>query len=95
MTHFLLKEVGKKNIKVNSLYPVIVPTNGLLEALDQPYYQAYGEVVGFINNFKNTQATLPKYTSGEQIGKTCMFLASKNSSAITGQCINVNCGVFP
>ncbi|MDB9916100.1 SDR family oxidoreductase, partial [Alphaproteobacteria bacterium] len=30
-----------------------------------------------------------------QIGKTCIFLASDNASAVTGQCINVDCGVFP
>jgi len=29
------------------------------------------------------------------VGQTCLYLASDNASAITGQCINVDCGVLP
>ena len=95
ITQSLSKEVGKQNIRVNSVCPVIVPTIGLLEALDKPDSPAFGNVDGFINNFKSTQAALPTLPTGEEIGKTCLFLGSENSSAITGQCINVDCGVFP
>jgi len=95
ITQSLSKEVGKKNIRVNAVCPVIVPTEGLMVALDQPESPAYGDVQGFINNFLNTQAALPKLPTGNEIGKTCLFLASDDASAITGQCINVDCGVFP
>jgi NAD(P)-dependent dehydrogenase (short-subunit alcohol dehydrogenase family) len=95
ITQSLAKEVGKKNIRVNAVCPVIVPTDGLIEALDQPESPAYGNIEEFIENFKNTQAALPELPTGEQIGKSCLFLASENASAITGQCINVDCGVFP
>lgn len=95
ITQSLSKEVGKKNIRVNAVCPVIVPTEGLIAALDQPESPAFGDVEGFIDNFQNTQAALPKLPTGNEIGKTCLFLASDDASAITGQCINVDCGVFP
>ena len=95
ITQSLSKEVGKQNIRVNAVCPVIVPTDGLIEALSQPESPAYGNIDRFIENFKNTQAALPELPTGEQIGKTCLFLASDNASAVTGQCINVDCGVFP
>jgi len=95
ITQSLSKEVGKKNIRVNAVCPVIVPPEGLIEALDQPESPAFGNVEGFIDNFRKTQAALPKLPKGEEIGRVCLFLASDNASAITGQCINVDCGVFP
>jgi len=95
ITQSLAKEVGKQNIRVNAVCPVIVPTEGLIEALDEPESPAYGNIDGFIDNFRKTQAALPELPTGEEIGKACLFLASDDASAITGQCINVDCGVFP
>ena len=95
VTQSLSKEVGKKNIRVNAVCPVIVPTDGLIEALDEPESPAYGNIEGFIENFKNTQAALPELPTGEQIGKACLFLASDDAAAVTGQCINIDCGGFP
>ena len=95
ITQSLAKEVGKQNIRVNTVCPVIVPTEGLIEALDEPESPAYGNIDGFIDNFRKTQAALPELPTGEEIGKACLFLASDDASAVTGQCINVDCGVFP
>jgi enoyl-[acyl-carrier-protein] reductase (NADH) len=33
--------------------------------------------------------------SSKDVGKLCLFLASSNSSSITGQCINLDSGVIP
>ncbi len=95
ITQSLSKEVGKKNIRVNAVCPVIIETDGLIKALKEKESPAYGNVELFIKNFKNTQAALPELPTGNQVGETCLFLASENASAITGQCINVDCGVFP
>jgi NAD(P)-dependent dehydrogenase (short-subunit alcohol dehydrogenase family) len=95
ITQSLAKEVGKQNIRVNAVCPVIVPTEGLIGALDEPESPAYGNIDGFIDNFRKTQAALPELPTGEEIGKACLFLASDDASAVTGQCINVDCGVFP
>ena len=48
-----------------------------------------------VNNFRNTEAALPELPKGYEIANSCLFLASDLASAITGQCINVDCGVFP
>ena len=95
ITQSLSKEVGKQNIRVNAVCPVIVPTDGLIEALGEPESPANGDIAGFIENFKNTQAALPELPTGRQIGKSCLFLASDDAAAVTGQCINIDCGVFP
>ena len=95
ITQSLAKEVGKKNIRVNAICPVIVPTKGLIEALEKEESPAEGNVDEFINNFRNIQAALPELPKGYEIANSCLFLASDLASAITGQCINVDCGVFP
>ena len=95
ITQSLAKEVGKKNIRVNAVCPVIVSTKGLIEALEEEESPAKGNVDEFINNFRNTQAALPELPKGYEIANSCLFLASDLASAITGQCINVDCGVFP
>ena len=95
ITQSLAKECGKRNIRVNGVCPVIIPTNGLIEALDKPESPAYGNIDEFIDEFCKTQAALPRLPTGEEVGKSCLFLASEDASAITGQSINVDCGVFP
>jgi len=95
ITQCLAKEVGKQNIRVNGVCPVIVPTEGLIEALDKPESPAYENIDGFIDDFCKTQAALPRLPTGEEIGKSCLYLASDAASAITGQSINIDCGVFP
>lgn len=96
VTQSLAKEVGKRNIRVNAVCPVIIPTQGLLDALSQPESPAAGQdVEKFIENFRNSQAALPNLPSGKEVAKSCLFLASDEASAITGQCINIDCGVFP
>ena len=39
--------------------------------------------------------TVVKVARDLKVAQMVLFLASKNASAITGQCINVDCGVFP
>ena len=96
ITQSLAKEVGKKNIRVNAVCPVIIPTQGLIDALNEPESPAAEQgAENFINNFRNTQAALPELPTGENVAQSCLFLASEQATAITGQCINVDCGVFP
>ncbi len=33
--------------------------------------------------------------TSEEVGEMCLYLASDKAKAITGQCINVDCGVLP
>ena len=95
LTQSLAKEVGPRGIRVNGVCPVLIPTDGLLEALKSPYGPANGDGVGFIEKFAKENAALQRLPTGSEVGAMCVFLASDAASAVTGQNINVDCGVFP
>ena len=95
ITQSLAKELGKEKIRVNAICPVLVKTDGLINALDDQYSPANGNVDGFLEKFCFENSALGYLPSGKNVGEAAVFLASKNSSSITGQCINLDCGVFP
>ncbi len=95
LTQSLSKEVGNKGIRINSVCPVLIMTKGLVKALKSNYSPAKGDVESFLKKFSKDQSALNRLPKAEEIAKTCFFLASDNASAITGQSINVDCGVFP
>lgn len=95
LTQALAKEVGSRGIRVNAVCPVLIPTDGLVEALKSPHAPANGDPQGFITRFGVDNAALKRLPSGPEVAAMCLFLASDAASAITGQCINVDCGVFP
>lgn len=95
LTQALAKEVGPRGIRVNGICPVLVPTPGLLSALNSSYSPAQADAVEFIERFGREQAALGRLPTGDEVAATCLFLASESASAITGQNINVDCGVFP
>ena len=95
ITQSLSKELGNKKIRVNAICPVLVRTDGLLKALSEKSAPGYKNIDSFLEKFKETQTALNKLPSINDVAQMVLFLASKNASAITGQCINVDCGVFP
>ena len=95
LTQALAKEVGPRGIRVNAVCPVLIPTENLIGALKSPYGPGKGDAAGFISKFAADNAALKRLPTGAEIAAMCLFLASEAASAITGQCINVDCGVFP
>ena len=95
LTQSLAKELGSSGIRVNAVCPVIVETDGLIEALKSPSSPGHPNPNEFILNFKKTNAALGRLPSGDEIASMCLMLASDSASAVTGQCINIDCGVFP
>lgn len=95
LTQSLAKELGEKNIRVNALCPVLIKTEGLIEALDSEHSPANGNVELYLDNFKASNSALGYLPSGEDVGQMALFLASEENKAITGQCINIDCGVLP
>lgn len=95
LTQSLAKELGPRGIRVNALCPVLIKTRGLLDALMAEHSPANGDPEAFLDTFqKNNSATgsLPK---GQDVADMALYLASANNKSITGQCINIDCGVFP
>jgi len=95
LTQSLAKELGARGIRVNGVCPVLIPTDGLLEALKSSYAPGGGDSSTFIAKFTVDNAALKRLPTGAEVASLCLYLASDASSAITGQNINVDCGVFP
>ena len=96
ITQALAKEIGPQGIRVNAVCPVYISTPGLVGALQDAHSPAAGgDIQAYLEKFALENAALRRLPLGEEIGNACLFLASDAASAITGQCINVDCGVLP
>lgn len=96
VTQALAKELGPRGIRVNSVCPVYVRTEALLDNLggDHPA-QPGDDRDGFLQRFAAESAALGRLPEAAEVASLCVFLASDAASAITGQNINVDCGVLP
>ncbi len=95
LTQSLAKELGPKGIRVNGLCPVLILTEGLQDALMDTFSPGNGNPEKFISDFTKGNSALGRMPTSKEVGDMCVFLASDKASAITGQNINVDCGVFP
>jgi NAD(P)-dependent dehydrogenase (short-subunit alcohol dehydrogenase family) len=91
LTETLAVEVGEFNIRVNAISPAAVRgerimnvVQGRAEATGVPF----GEVLGkLVENY-----SLKRPAEEAEVAAAAVFLASNESSAITGQTLVVNCG---
>ena len=95
LTQSLCKELGPKGIRVNAVCPVLIETPGLTDALSQKDSPANGDTNLFLSNFTLNQTALGRLPTVKEVAHLCLFLSSNNASGITGQSINVDCGVLP
>jgi 3-oxoacyl-[acyl-carrier protein] reductase/meso-butanediol dehydrogenase/(S,S)-butanediol dehydrogenase/diacetyl reductase len=95
LTQSLCKELGPKQIRINALCPVLIETEGLMEALSEPDAPGGDDAQAFLKNFRTANSALGRLPTGADVSNMTVFLASTAASGITGQCINVDCGVFP
>lgn len=96
MTQSLAKELGPRGIRVNALCPVLIESPGLNAALLDADSPANGsEASDFIASFARQNSALGRLPSAEDVGSFAHFLASDAARSITGQCINIDCGVLP
>ena len=96
MTQALAKELGPRGIRVNAVCPVYVQTDSLLASLAEPSSPAARQgVAAYLASFASAQTALGRLPTAEEVARTVYFLASAEASAITGQCLNVDCGALP
>jgi NAD(P)-dependent dehydrogenase (short-subunit alcohol dehydrogenase family) len=96
ITQSLSKELGSRGIRVNAVCPVYVKTAALLRSLTQRDSPAQGAPVGkYLAEFSARQTALQRLPQAKEVAQTVLFLAGPAASAVTGQCVNVDCGVLP
>ncbi len=96
VTQSLAKELGPIGVRVNAVCPVYVKTEGVLQALDDNSAPAQGDNVDkYLDQFEQSSTALHRLPTALEVANVCYFLASEEASAITGQCVNVDCGVLP
>lgn len=96
ITQSLAKELGSRGIRVNAVCPVYVKTEQILDSLTEPHAPAWGQAAAsYLNDFAENQTALGRLPTAREVAEVVFFLASDAASAVTGQCINVDCGTFP
>ena len=97
MTQALSKEIGKNGIRINAICPVLIETPGLKKALNSDHSPAkdYRNFEDFIDNFITTNTALGRLPSALDVASMTKFLLSSEAHSITGQYINLDCGVLP
>ena len=95
LTQSLSKELGPRGIRVNAICPVLIRSEGLLEALLDSSSPSKGDPEAFLKDFAMTQSSLHRLPTGQEVADLVQYLIGDTASAITGQSINVDCGVLP
>ena len=78
-TKALAQEVGRKNITVNAVAPGFVKTD-MVEGLDEVELKK--------------QIPMNRFAEADEVAAVVAFLASKDASYITGECIGINGGLY-
>jgi 3-oxoacyl-[acyl-carrier protein] reductase/meso-butanediol dehydrogenase/(S,S)-butanediol dehydrogenase/diacetyl reductase len=96
ITQSLAKELGPRGIRVNAVCPVYVETSEILSALAESGSPAQGQAVKeYLSSFVTAQTALGRLPTLSEVAEVVYFLAGPAASAITGQCLNVDCGTLP
>ena len=84
ITSILSKELGARKIRVNSINPGLIQTEGL---------HAQGNDEGDFRKWIETQSSLGRIGQTDDISPTAVYLASSDSKYMTGETVRVTGGI--
>ncbi|SDE47600.1 SDR family oxidoreductase [Rhodococcus tukisamuensis] len=93
MSQSLATELGPKGIRVNSVAPGYI-WGDTLKGYFAHQAEKYGMTVEQIYQATAANTDLKRLPETEEVADAVLFLASPMASAVTGQCLDVNCGEF-
>lgn len=93
MSQSLATELGPKGIRINSVAPGYIWGDTLKQYFEHQA-KKFGMTVEQIYEHTAANTDLKRLPETEEIADAVIFLASSMASAITGQCLDVNCGEF-
>ncbi|AOW94836.1 short-chain dehydrogenase [Rhodococcus sp. WMMA185] len=93
MSQSLSTELGPQGIRVNSVAPGYIWGDTLKQYFAHQA-EKYGITVDQIYEHTAANTDLKRLPEGDEIADAVIFLASPMAAAITGQCLDVNCGEF-
>jgi 3-oxoacyl-[acyl-carrier protein] reductase len=85
ITNVLAKELGPRKIRVNSINPGMIETEGVHTA---------GFHEGDFRKWVESQSPLSRIGQSDDIAPTAVYLASTDSKYLTGETIRVTGGIF-
>jgi NAD(P)-dependent dehydrogenase (short-subunit alcohol dehydrogenase family) len=93
LTQTLALETAEFGIRVNAICPGPVLTERLRGAMEQ-MAEARGMTVEEIAKEWTSESPMKRFVTVEEVAKTALFLASGDSSSLTGQSLNVSAGAY-
>ncbi|QBJ97947.1 SDR family oxidoreductase [Rhodococcus sp. ABRD24] len=93
MSQSLATELGPKGIRVNSVAPGYI-WGDTLKKYFAHQAEKFGTTVEQIYEHTAAGTDLKRLPETEEVADAVIFLASSMANAITGQCLDVNCGEF-
>lgn len=93
LTRVLAAELGAGNVTVNTIIPGFQPDTQTGAEFNEKLAAAFRAQPESLIAMTQSRTLLKRFETVEEIAATALFLASESGAAITGQNLNVNCGL--
>lgn len=93
LTRVLAAELGSVGVTVNTVIPGFQPDTELGQVFNEKLAEAFHISPADSINGTRARTLLKRFETMDEIAATVLFLCSDAGAAITGQNINVNCGL--